>query len=136
MPDAGFALQAAIQSRLAATAAVTGALGGARIYDHVPRGANFPYLAYGLAIQRDAGTGTEAGTEHIVTLHVWSKAAGRHEALAVLGAVRDALHDQPLALSGFRLVNLRHETSDVRRDTDAEGVHGTIRFRAVTEPSE
>jgi hypothetical protein len=43
------------------------------------------------------------------------------------------LHDQDLTLSGHRLVNLRHESSEARRDSDGETFHGIARFRAVTE---
>jgi len=51
----------------------------------------------------------------------------------VIAAARDALHDQALALTGHRLINLRHEYSEVRRDNDGETFHGIVRFRAVTE---
>lgn len=50
-----------------------------------------------------------------------------------MAATQAALHDQPLALTGHRLINLRHEFSDVRRDADGDTFHGTVRFRAVTE---
>ena len=52
-----------------------------------------------------------------------------------MGAVRTALHDQPLTLTGHRLINLRHEFSEARRDPDGETIHGIARFRAVTEPA-
>ena len=39
-------------------------------------------------------------------------------------------------LTGHRLINLRHEFSEARRDPDGETTHGIARFRAVTEPSE
>ncbi len=44
-----------------------------------------------------------------------------------------ALHDQDLTLAGHRLINLRHEFSEARRDSDGETFHGIARFRAVTE---
>jgi hypothetical protein len=138
MPNPGFALQAAIHQALVSATAVTDLLGGPRIYDDVPRAAAFPYVTYGQTAVRDWGTGTEdgpaGGSEHVVTLHVWSKAAGRQEAAAIMGAVRDTLHDQPLAITGHRLVNLRHELSEVRREPDGESYRGTLRLRAVTEP--
>ena len=51
-----------------------------------------------------------------------------------MAAVRTALHDQPLTLAGHRLINLRHELSEARRDPDGDTIHGIARFRAVTEP--
>lgn len=134
MPDAGWALQTSIHARLTADPAVVAALGGQRVYDDVPRGAEFPYVTFGETTLRDWSTGGEEGGEHVVTLHVWSHAAGRREAQAIMGAMRTALHDASLSLSGHRLVNLRHEFSDARRDPDGETYHGIVRLRAVTEP--
>lgn len=134
MADASFALQQAFHARLTADAPLLALLGGPRIYDDVPQCAEFPYVTFGQSTERDWSTGSEDGREHTVTLHVWSRAHGRKEAVAVLAAARAALHDNSLTLVGHRLVNLRHEFSDARRDTDGETYHGTARFRAVTEP--
>lgn len=134
MTDAGFALQQAFHDRLASDSAVVALLGGPRIYDDVPVRAEFPYVTFGQSIERDWSAGTDEGYEHTLTLHVWSRAHGRKEAKAVLAAARAALHDASLSLEGHRLVNLRHEFSDARRDPDGDTYHGTARFRAVTEP--
>ncbi len=134
MPTASFALQKAIHAALTTNAALLALLGGPRVYDDVPRGAPFPYVTFAQSTERDWSTGSEEGGEHIVTLHVWSRAAGSKEAQEIIGAVRAALHDQALALTGHRLVNLRREFSEVRRDADGETTHGLVRLRAVTEP--
>ena len=88
----------------------------------------------GQSLARDWSTGTDDGSEHILTLHVWSHAKGRKQAHEITGALRTALHDQPLALSGHRLINLRHEHSEARREPDGETYRGLVRFRATTEP--
>jgi hypothetical protein len=133
MASAAQALQEAIFTQLAGDAATTAALGGARIYDDVPSRTEFPFMTFGQSTERDWSTGTDAGYEHLVTLHVWSRARGRKEAQTVIAAARDALHDQALTLAEHRLINLRHEYSEARRDTDGETVHAIARFRAVTE---
>lgn len=133
MASAGFALQKAIFDKLTHDDATLAALGGPRIYDDAPSRAEFPFVTFGQSTERDWSTGTDEGYEHLVTLHVWSRARGRKEAEAVIAAARDALHDQDLALSGHRLINLRHEFSEARRDSDGETFHGIARFRAVTE---
>ncbi|MCL4766440.1 MAG: DUF3168 domain-containing protein [Hyphomicrobiaceae bacterium] len=135
MSSASRALQSSLHAALSADAGVLAALGGARVYDHVPRGAPCPYLAFGQSTVRDWSTGGEEGDEHIVTLHVWSLAAGRGQVHEIIGAVRGALHDRVLPLAGHRLVNLRHEYSEARREPDGERFHGIVRLRAVTEPS-
>lgn len=134
MASASFALQKALFSKLTADAAVTAVLGGARIYDDVPNRAEFPYLTFGQTTERDWSTGSEPGHEHIFTLHVWSRARGRKETDDVMAAAVAALHDSALTLDGHRLVNLRHEFSDARREPDGETYHGVARYRAVTEP--
>ncbi|HMN37963.1 MAG TPA: DUF3168 domain-containing protein [Hyphomicrobium sp.] len=134
MPNAGFALQQALHAALTSDANVLAALGGSRIYDDVPERAQFPYVTIGQTTERDWSTGSDEGSEHTVTLHVWSRGAGRKEANAIMAAACAALHDAPLALEGHRLINLRHEFSDARRDPDGETFHGTARFRAITEP--
>jgi hypothetical protein len=133
MSSSGLALQRAIFQKLASDPGMVAALGGPRIYDDVPARAEFPFLTFGQATERDWSTGTDAGHEHLITLDVWSRGRGRKEAETALAAAREALHDQALTLVGHRLINLRHEQSEMRRDSDGETFHGTARFRAVTE---
>ena len=52
-----------------------------------------------------------------------------------MAAVERALNDAALTMAGARLVNLRHEFSEIRRDADGETSRGLMRFRAVTEPA-
>ncbi len=70
----------------------------------------------------------------MLTLHVWSRASGRKETYIIMSALREALHDKPLTLDGHRLINIRHEISEARRETDGDTYHGIVRYRAVTEP--
>jgi Protein of unknown function (DUF3168) len=134
MPSSALALQKSIFATLTASSLVLAALGAARIHDQVPQPALFPYVTFGQSSVRDRDSSFEPSDEHIITLHVWSRAQGRSETHTVIDAIRAALHDQPLALAGHRLINLRHEFSEARRDPDGETLHGIVRFRAVTEP--
>src|SRR5262245_37804789 len=115
MPSASWALQQSIFARLSADAPLVALLGAARVFDDVPQGSDFPYLTFGQSTARDWSTGSEDGSEHILTLHVWSKERGKRQAQEIMGAVRTALHDQALTLPGHRLINLRHEFSEARR---------------------
>jgi hypothetical protein len=130
-----WSLQQSVFAALTADTALTALLGAGRIFDDVPQGTALPYVTLGQATLRDASTSTEEAAEHSLTVHVWSGARGKKETHAVLAAIRAALHDRSLALAGHRLVNLRHEFSEVRRDPDGETIRGTARFRAVTEPT-
>ena len=128
-------LRRAIHAALAADEPLLEMLGGARIFDVPPQGAAFPYVALGEALVSDWSTGTEAGTEHALTLHVFSRSGGRAEAFALAAGVQNALHDVPLTLEGHHLANLRATTAEVVREKDGRTFHARVRFRAVTEPA-
>ena len=134
MPSASWALQQSVYATLSADPQVNSLLGAARIYDDVPQKSDFPYLTLGQSSVRDWSTGTEAGDEHLLTLHVWSRATGRKQTHEIMGALKAALHDHTLILQGHRLIYLRHEFSDARRDPEGDIYHGVVRLRAVTEP--
>lgn len=134
MPSPVWSLQQAIHAHLAADAPLLALLGGPRIHDDVPQGAAFPYVTFGAILERDGSTSTESGSEIVVTIHAWSREAGRKQVHALIEALRSALHDQPLTLASHRLVNLRHTESETRRLADGDTYEGLARFRAVTEP--
>ncbi len=134
MANAQWALQQAVYSALIGDLAVTSLLGGPHVYDDVPQGKDYPYLTFGQSSLRDWSTGSDDGAEHIFTLHVWSREAGRKQVYELMAALRTALHERALAMTGFALINLRHEFSDARREPDGDTYHGTVRFRAVSEP--
>jgi len=135
MPTAASAaLRAAIHDALLADGALTSLLGGARVYDEPPRAVAFPYVTIGEARVSDFSTATEAGEEHQLTLHAWSRQGGHREAHMIAGALLQALDEAPLALADHRLVNLRFALADVRREADGRTYHALVRFRAVTEP--
>ena len=134
MPSASWALQQSVFATLTADSQINALLGAPRIFDDVPQKSEFPYLTLGQSSVRDWSTGTERGDEHILTLHVWSRANGRKQTHEIMGALKSALHDRSLTLNGHRLINLRHEFSDARRDPEGDIYHGIVRLRAVTEP--
>jgi Protein of unknown function (DUF3168) len=136
MPTAAsVALRAAVHDALATDAALVNILGGAKVYDEPPRTAAFPYVTLGEARIADFSAGGEAGEEHQLTLHAWSRQGGHKEAHRIAGALLQALDDAPLALTDHTLVNLRFAVVDVRREADGRTYHALVRFRAVTEPA-
>ncbi|MGC4025155.1 MAG: DUF3168 domain-containing protein [Mesorhizobium sp.] len=133
MASAAIELQKAVFAVLQGDATLIGMLGGAKVYDHTKSDVAFPYVTFGRTSFYDWSTGTEIGTEHLFTLHVWSKANGKKETLDIMQRLEALLHDKPLTMSGFRLVNLRQEFAETRFDEDQSVYHGLIRFRAVVE---
>jgi hypothetical protein len=128
-------LQKAIFAALAGDATLAHLIGDPpRIYDDAPGGAVLPYVQIGDGSESDWGTMTETCAEHLLTLHVWSRAGGRMEARAILATIYDVLHDAALTIESNLLVNLRFALSQVWRESDGETYHGIARYRAVTEP--
>lgn len=134
MTSASSALRASVHAALANDSALTALLGGAKIYDEVPRGAQFPYVTFGDSRASALAADGEAMEEHLIVLHAWSRQGGRHEAHIIAGALLQALDDAPLTLAGHHLVNMRFSVADIRREADGRTYRALIRFRAVTEP--
>jgi hypothetical protein len=129
------ALQRSVYQALAGSADVISLLGGACIYDQAPQATSFPFITFGQSVIRDWSTGTEdGGAEHNLTLHVWSRAGGKEQTLAIIEAIKGVLHDRQLALADHHLINLRHEFSEARLDPDGDTFHGIVRYRAAAEP--
>lgn len=127
-------LQTTIFRTLTSDPALLAMLGGPKIFDRVPERVNYPYLTLGRTSVVDWSTGTEAGAEHILTLHVWAKGGGKMETYQIMDQVSNKLHDAPLAVTGHFLVNLRLQFAEARQEPDSATYHGILRFRAVTEP--
>ncbi len=134
MTSAGWEMQKALYQRLASDTQLIALLGGAKIYDDVPRGVALPYVTIGESTIRNWDTGSENGHEHLVTVTAWTRANGAREAHAILAVIEGLLHNASLTLSGHHLINCRHELSEVRREGDGETTRGIVRLRAVTEP--
>ena len=109
-------------------------LGGAHVFDKVPRAQRAPYIAFAEGELADWSTATEDGAEHLVVLLAVSDMPGRKEVIALAEGVRDVLDNAALILSDHHLVNLQFGSFSVRRNKDGDGYTATVRFRAVTEP--
>jgi hypothetical protein len=134
MPSAMPDLRKAIRDTLAANAALTALLGGAKIHDEVPPGAAFPYVVLGDAETRPFGTQTSDGEEHRLSLSAWSMQGGRREAHLIAAALLDALADAPLSLPDHALIHMRLASADIARQPDGRTHAAHLRFRAITEP--
>ncbi len=135
MSAASWALQQAIFATLAVSDAVKDAVGDPpRIFDAVPRGSAFPYIVIGDDRESDWSTATEPGSAHALTIHIWSRAAGRRETRLAAEAVVDALNGAELTITGQTLIDLRWLESESTRESDGETVHAQLRFKALLEP--
>lgn len=134
MTHPAIALQEAVYAALSNDAALDTLLGGARIYDDVPRGKKPPYVTFGEAVISDWSTGTEQGTEHAFAINAWSRERGRKQVLEIAGAVVAALSEPLQPLDGHVLVNLQHQFTGCGEDADTGYFLAAVNLRAVTEP--
>ena len=133
--SASWALQQAIFATLSSSDEIKSVVGDPpRVFDAPPRGVAFPYIVIGDDTESDWSTATEAGSEHALAIHVWSRADGHREAKLVADAVRDALDGAELAVTGQALIGIRHLETGFTREPDGETIHAALRFRAVMEP--
>ena len=125
-----FALQTTIYSTLSSDNTLTSTLGSG-VYDEVVEGATYPFVSLGEETAIDYGTKNENGGETTINIHIWSQYKGAKETKQIMDRIHDLLHDSNLTVTGFNLVNLRFEYSDILRDPDGVTRHGVMRFRAI-----
>ena len=105
-----------------------------RIYDNVPTNPTFPYISIGPDQTLPSRAQCIDGSEIIIQFDGWSRSPGFAEAKRINEAVRRCLNGAPLALNGYRLIDLWLDSSQTLRDPDGLTSHAVITFRAFTDP--
>lgn len=126
MTEPSLPLQAAIRARLVATSAVTALVPAASILDRNARPVPFPSIIIG-----EGTTSPDDGLARhrhlaVADLHIWATEPGLVQAKTIAGAVRDALNDGPLSVTGFHVADLRIASSRFLRDPDQLHSHGVL----------
>ncbi len=132
--NAALALQQAMRSALLANTTLTTLLGGAHVYDEVPRGEPPLFVVFGSIETRDWSTSTQKAHEHFMTLDVVTNERSRARAQAICNAIETALDNALLSVIDHRLINLRSTFWNVGRAKATNNFNATLRFRAATEP--
>lgn len=134
-PDS--ALMAAIVAALQTQPQLSAVIAG-RVADGPTPGMISPFIyCVQSQVQPWGGLAPNAGpeaTEHVLMATAVSRSGQIADARALAALIRATLHDAPLILSGFHLVNLRVVFSDVYPAADAVTYLGVVRLRAVVEP--
>jgi hypothetical protein len=128
------ALQNAIRVALLADTALMTLLGGAHVFDEMPRGEQSPYVTFTVIETRDWGVSDQKAHEIFLTLEVATNERGRTQAYAICERIETVLDNATLVLTGHRLINLRAVFWSVARAKNDKTIGATMRFRAATEP--
>jgi Protein of unknown function (DUF3168) len=128
------ALRAAILAATQGDDELAAHMGGTvRIHNEAPRAAEPVYAVFGDAGARDGSTASDTGHEQDATIVVWAREGSARSALLAAERIAALLHNAPLSLVGHRLINLRVDDIDVRREGGTNLARVTLRLRAVTE---
>ncbi len=127
-------VQQAMKSTLASRPALNTLLGGAHIFDELPRGATAPYVMFTTIETRDWSVADQKAHENFLTLEVVSKSRSRAQAQNIVQEIELALDGAALTLVDNNLISLRCVFISAARQKSADYFSATMRFRAATEP--
>jgi hypothetical protein len=126
------ALRKAIRAHLFADSGFTAVLSD-KLYDEAPRGMEPPYALFADAQWRDWSADLSPGAEQFFTIGVTSTMRGLSEALELAQRIVGLLNEAPLFLQDHRLIDLRFQSMETRRDQNGRFARVNLRFRATTE---
>jgi Protein of unknown function (DUF3168) len=135
MMQPGLSVQQAMLAALRARTSLSNILGGAHVYDELPRGANPPYVVFSNLETRDWSVMDQKAHELFITLEIATNQRSRTQIQAVTQEIESALDGANLILTDHKLVNLRCVFNTAFRNKNADVFNGTMRFRAATEPN-
>ncbi len=111
---------------------------GITTYDAAPQApdggstASFPYVEVGSIVLADFDTKDRNGFDFVARIHTRSRSSTMKEAKLIQGQIYNLLHNGDLIITGYRLILLRRQTSQVTRDTDGT-FHGVCEYRGLIE---
>lgn len=129
-----YQLQEAMRAALLSHAPLRLLLGGAHVYEELPRGAVPSAVTFEASETRDWSTADHKAHEHFVTLSIRTNNRSRKLAQGVLDEIEAVLDGAALDVPGHRLVNLRLIFWSVARERNGQNFGASLRFRAATEP--
>lgn len=107
-----------------------------RLFQDVPPGPTFPYVAIGQTQRLPDLAECLDGAEIFADLHIFSRGKGYEEVKRIGATLIDELHYATLSLSEHRcvLIELANERYFVDQDNTTK--HGVVTFRALVDPTD
>lgn len=96
----------------------------------------FPYVEIGESdSQPDDTSGSDSavkeGLAEFMTLHVWSRVNSYSETKEIISAIRDALHDVTLTVTGRTRAYSQVQSDRIFRDQNGITIHGVVQLRIL-----
>lgn len=102
------------------------------VYDHAPDGESvYPYIQIGQDEFDDFGSHEVDGFIVNITLHVWSRAAGKRQCKLIQERLYELLHNTDLALALYKTISLRAGVQTCMLDPDGRTYHGVSIFKLI-----
>lgn len=122
-------LQAAVHTMLTQDDALMEMVQG--VYDYVPQNASFPYVVWEDSQARRWGNAEQEGIEQVLTLHVYSRGAGRKEAGDILHRLHELLHHAAPDVEGYELISLKLRSVRIELAKDGLTYQGVAQLVAL-----
>lgn len=123
-----FSLQKGLYDALTGDSALMALISG--VYDYAPENSAYPYVTLGEGEAADLSNLRDQAVEAEFRLSIWSRAAGRKQALEIMEAAYDRVM-QGFTVSGYEAGLPVFIQGDVRKEQEALAHRGTLRFRVV-----
>ncbi len=106
------------------------------VFDNVAQDYDsFPYVTIGEDVRTPFDTDDKTGGYHSVTIHVWSREAGRKETKVVQSLIYDTLNRNLFSVTGFDTVDCLEENSGSTLDPDGKTRHGIQIYKITLRSS-
>lgn len=129
-------IQGAIYERLTTDVTLMALISG--VFDWVPEGSAYPYIAIGEAMETPENSHGSFGRETLSMLHIWTRQRGYADGIEIADRVNSLLDHchatgNPLVLPNHDVISVRFEFLQTLPDEDPEIRHIVLHYRICTE---
>jgi hypothetical protein len=130
--SASWELQKALFQALTAHAPLVAAVTG--VFDAPPSSQKLPYVLIGDDAVQDWSSNSFTGSEHRISVHIWTRSETLGEAKRIAALVQAALETAPTIATPWRIGLFRHLATRLLREPDGVTAHAVLEFRALITP--
>ena len=103
------------------------------VLDDVSEFQDFPYVTIGESTHNEFDTDDTLGDNATITVHTWSREAGRKETKTIQNYIYEALHRSEYSVENYDILGIDWESSQTLIDSDGKTRHGVQTFRVLID---